>query len=58
MALKNAERKITQDLTRSLKQENDTLKEIRPKYWFEKFFGLFLLRDTCVWQGKTRHKLI
>ena len=38
MALKNAERKITQDLTRSLKQENDTLKEIRPKYWFEKFF--------------------
>ncbi|KAF6072015.1 hypothetical protein FOB64_000961 [Candida albicans] len=49
MALKNAERKITQDLTRSLKQENDTLKEIRPKYWFEKFFGLhFSDNDSIV----------
>ncbi|EGW34446.1 uncharacterized protein SPAPADRAFT_70556 [Spathaspora passalidarum NRRL Y-27907] len=38
IALKNAERKITHDLTKNLKQENDSLKQMRPKYWFEKFF--------------------
>ncbi|CUM66902.1 uncharacterized protein PRCAT00004587001 [Priceomyces carsonii] len=38
MALKNAERKINQDLSKNLKNENDTLKQIRLKYWFEKFF--------------------
>ncbi|CAI5756103.1 unnamed protein product [Candida verbasci] len=38
MALKNAERKINQDLAKNLKESNDTLKEMRPKYWFEKFY--------------------
>ncbi|KAG7662825.1 uncharacterized protein J8A68_003680 [[Candida] subhashii] len=38
MAVKNAERKITQDLTKALKQETETLKQMRPKYWFEKFY--------------------
>lgn len=38
MALKNAERKITHDLAKSLKQESEVLKQMRPKYWFEKFF--------------------
>lgn len=37
MALKSAEKKINQDLAKSLKEENDTLKQIRPKFWFEKF---------------------
>ncbi|RLV91851.1 Ribosome quality control complex subunit 2 [Spathaspora sp. JA1] len=38
IALKNAERKITHDLSKNLKQENDSLKQMRPKYWFEKFY--------------------
>lgn len=37
-ALKNAQKKIEQDLKNKLKSENETLKQIRPKYWFEKFF--------------------
>lgn len=36
-ALKNAKKKIEQDLNNKLKNENDSLKQIRPKYWFEKF---------------------
>lgn len=36
-ALKNAKKKIEQDLKNKLKTENDSLKHIRPKYWFEKF---------------------
>lgn len=41
VALKNAERKINQDLQRLLKEEEalgGKLRQIRPKYWFEKFF--------------------
>jgi predicted ribosome quality control (RQC) complex YloA/Tae2 family protein len=38
LALKNAEKKISRDLKQNLKQENDTLKQIRPKFWFEKFY--------------------
>ncbi|KAK6458873.1 uncharacterized protein RJT20DRAFT_137961 [Scheffersomyces xylosifermentans] len=38
LALKNAERKIAQDLAHNLKNEHDTLQQIRPKYWFEKFY--------------------
>lgn len=37
MALQNAQRKIDRDLTQNLKSENESLKMIRPKYWFEKF---------------------
>lgn len=42
MALKNAERKINQDLNRALKEEEagggGQLRQLRPKFWFEKFF--------------------
>ncbi|KAK6465222.1 hypothetical protein DFJ63DRAFT_339084 [Scheffersomyces coipomensis] len=38
MALKNAERKILNDLAKNLKNENEVLRHIRPKYWFEKFY--------------------
>lgn len=38
LALKNAERKIQKDLAKTLKNETDALKAIRPKYWFEKYF--------------------
>lgn len=38
MALKNAERKIQKDLSKNLKNEQDVLQVIRPKYWFEKYF--------------------
>lgn len=38
MALKNAEKKIQKDLAKTLKNETDALKAIRPKYWFEKYF--------------------
>jgi len=38
LALKNAQKKIQQDLAKNLKQENETLKHIRLKYWFEKFY--------------------
>lgn len=38
MALKNAEKKIQRDLAKSLKNETDALKAIRPKNWFEKYF--------------------
>lgn len=38
IALQNAERKITQDLNRSLKNESDSLAQLRNKYWFEKFY--------------------
>lgn len=38
IALKNAERKIQQDLNKSLKNETDSLRAIRHKYWFEKYF--------------------
>lgn len=38
MALKNAEKRIQKDLAKSLKNETDALKAIRPKYWFEKYF--------------------
>lgn len=38
MALQNAQKKISRDLAHNLKEEHDTLKAIRPKYWFEKFF--------------------
>lgn len=37
MALKNAERKINQDLQKNLKGETEVLRPIRPKFWFEKF---------------------
>ena len=38
MALRNAEKKIQKDLARNLKSENDALRSIRPKYWFEKYY--------------------
>ena len=38
MALRNAQKKIEQDLAKNLKNENETLRQVRPKYWFEKFF--------------------
>lgn len=38
MAIKNAELKIQRDLAKTLKNEQDSLRTIRPKYWFEKFF--------------------
>ncbi|GEQ67157.1 hypothetical protein JCM33374_g820 [Metschnikowia sp. JCM 33374] len=38
MALKNAEKKIQKDLARNLKNENDALRSIRSKYWFEKYY--------------------
>lgn len=38
MALRNAQKKIEQDLAKNLKSENETLRQVRPKYWFEKFF--------------------
>ncbi|OBA17006.1 hypothetical protein METBIDRAFT_61911 [Metschnikowia bicuspidata var. bicuspidata NRRL YB-4993] len=38
MALKNAEKKIQRDLAKNLKGENDALRSIRPKYWFEKYY--------------------
>lgn len=38
IALKNAEKKINRDLKENLKQESETLKQIRPKFWFEKFY--------------------
>lgn len=38
MALRNVEKRIQRDLSRSLKNETDSLKAIRPKFWFEKYF--------------------
>lgn len=38
LALQNAQRRIDRDLAKDLKAEHETLKLIRPKYWFEKFF--------------------
>lgn len=38
IALKNAERKIQHDLNKTLKNETDSLRVIRHKYWFEKYF--------------------
>lgn len=38
IALRNAEKKINRDLSSNLKKESDTLKQIRPKFWFEKFY--------------------
>ncbi|CCE83393.1 Piso0_003968 [Millerozyma farinosa CBS 7064] len=38
IALRNAEKKINRDLSSNLKKESETLKQIRPKFWFEKFY--------------------
>lgn len=57
MALKNAERKITQDLAKALKQENETLKEIRPKYWFEKFYWFVSSEGYLCLAGKDNSQI-
>jgi predicted ribosome quality control (RQC) complex YloA/Tae2 family protein len=36
--LKNAERKITADLKRTLKEEKPLMKPLRETKWFEKFY--------------------
>lgn len=38
LAIENAQRKIAQDLKKSLDKENETLLKTRTKYWFEKFY--------------------
>lgn len=38
LALKNAERRIQSDLAQKLKFEPEAIKQIRPKFWFEKFY--------------------
>lgn len=38
LAMKNAEKRVERDLAKKLRNEADTLKNIRHKYWFEKFF--------------------
>ena len=57
MALKNAERKINQDLAKALKQENETLKEIRPKYWFEKFYWFVSSEGYLCLAGKDNSQI-
>ena len=38
IALKNAERKIQSDLNKNLKNETESLRAFRHKFWFEKYF--------------------
>lgn len=38
LALRNAERKVNQDLKTKLKDKSEGLKHFQPKLWFEKFF--------------------
>ncbi|KAM0323125.1 hypothetical protein ACHAQA_008975 [Verticillium albo-atrum] len=62
MALKNAEKKITEDLRKGLKQEKAILQPIRKQMWFEKFIwfissdGYLVLGGKDAQQNETLYK--
>ncbi|EEY15698.1 DUF814 domain-containing protein [Verticillium alfalfae VaMs.102] len=62
MALKNAEKKITEDLKKGLKQEKAVLQPIRKQMWFEKFIwflssdGYLVLGGKDAQQNETLYK--
>ncbi|RBQ74575.1 hypothetical protein VDGD_01745 [Verticillium dahliae] len=62
MALRNAEKKITEDLKKGLKQEKAVLQPIRKQMWFEKFIwfissdGYLVLGGKDAQQNETLYK--
>jgi predicted ribosome quality control (RQC) complex YloA/Tae2 family protein len=52
IAIKSAEKKITADLKKGLKQEKDVLRPIRQPYWFEKFYYFISSDRYLVLSGK------
>jgi len=52
--LKNAERKITADLKKNLKEEKPLMKSIRETKWFEKFYW-FISSEGYLIIGYTTH---
>ncbi|ROT35367.1 hypothetical protein SODALDRAFT_346319 [Sodiomyces alkalinus F11] len=56
VALKNAERKIEEDLKKGLKQEKAVLQPIRRQMWFEKFIWFISSDGYLVLGGKDAHQ--
>lgn len=52
MALKNAKKRIDKDLSKKLKQETESLKQIRNKFWFEKFYWFITSEGYLCLAGK------